>query len=105
MRLLRGRDARLRGSRAVHRGEQRTLRRDLSALGARKVQAMGKYDIECPRRGSTVRIATQHTGYEEAKIAAFAFCEECGWEVEEAVCGSAKAQARDSLKATLGVPL
>ena len=66
---------------------------------------MGKYDIECPRRGSTVRIATQHTGYEEAKIAAFAFCEECGWEVEEAVCGSAKAQARDSLKATLGVPL
>lgn len=66
---------------------------------------MGKYDIECPRCGPTARMAAQHTGYEEAKIAAFAFCEECGREVEEAVCGSAKAQARDSLKATLGVPL
>ena len=52
-----------------------------------------------------VRIATQYTGYEEGKIAAFAFCEECGWEVEEAASGSTRAQARDSLKATLGMPL
>ena len=34
-----------------------------------------------------------------------AICEECGWEVEGAVCGSTEAQARDSLKATLGAPL
>lgn len=65
---------------------------------------MSKYDIECPRCVATVRIATQYTGFEEGKIAAFAFCEECGWEVEEAACGSTKAQARDSLKAMIGVP-
>ncbi|GKG89394.1 hypothetical protein C1868_14185 [Eggerthella lenta] len=66
---------------------------------------MSKYDIECPECGAAVRIATQYTGYEEGKIAAFAFCEECGWEVEEAASGSTRAQARDSLKATLGMPL
>ena len=50
-----------------------------------------------------MRIATQYTGYEEGKIAAFAFCEECGWDTGTAAAGVSKADARDHLKRVLGV--